>query len=303
MKKFEHLNENTNEIMFSNKEDRLFYLEYPFFIEYPRTKEIIEIFEKIMKTPKRPRMPNLLVIGESNIGKTSILNKFYDKYNSEELEDENGYSIPYRPVILATAHTKANEKDLYIAILEAFYTYHNPNNTLAQLRHQVYALMNECKVKLLIVDEIHHFLNGTPSQQRDVMQALKNIGTKLQIPIIGVGIKDTSLVLGTDPQLSSRFDIIRLSNWELDKSFRGLVNSFEKYLPLKKPSNLAEREKCTLLYNISQGNLGDLHKLLIACSSYAIENNIEEITLEVIKKFKDFKPTNKLTPREIKLKS
>ena len=96
---------------------------------------------------------------------------------------------------------------------------------------------------LLIIDENHHFMNGTPAQQRDVIQALKNIGTKLQISIIGVGIKDAALVLGTDPQLSSRFDIIRLFNWELDKTFRGLLNAFEKHLPLKKSLNLVEKEK------------------------------------------------------------
>lgn len=303
MKEYKHLNQETIDILFSSKDDKLFYLESPIFIDYPRTKELMQIFEQMMKTPKRPRMPNLLLIGEPNIGKTSILNKFYNKYSSEEFEDENGYSIPYRPVILATAHTKASEKDLYIAILEAFYTYHNPNNTLAQLRHQMFSLMNECKVNLLIIDEIHHFLNGTPAQQRDVIQALKNIGTKLQIPIIGVGIKDAALILGTDPQLSSRFDIIRLDSWELDTSFRGLVKAFEKYLPLEKPSNLAEQDKCTLLYNISQGNLGDLHKLIVACSKYAIEHNLEEITIDIIKKFKDFKPTSRLVPREIKLKS
>jgi hypothetical protein len=167
----------------------------------------------------------------------------------------------------------------------------------------MFSLMIECRVDLLIIDEIHHFLNGTPAQQRDVIQALKNIGTKLQISIIGVGIKDAALVLGTDPQLSSRFDIIRLFNWELDKTFRGLLNAFEKHLPLKKSSNLAEKEKCILLYDISQGNLGDLHKLLIVCTRYAIENEIEEITIDVIKKFKDFKPTSRLVPREIKLKS
>ncbi|MCG3655871.1 TniB family NTP-binding protein [Aliarcobacter butzleri] len=303
MNDFEYLNEQTKQIIYSSKEYRLSYIDEPLYIEYPRTKELFEIFEQMIKTPKKPRMPNLLVIGEPNIGKTSIINQFYNKHNTTELEDVNGYSIPNRPVILATAHTKANEKDLYIAILEAFWTPHKPNNTLAQLRHQMFSLMIECKVKLLIIDEIHHFLNGTPSQQRDIMQALKNIGTKLQIPIIGVGIKDASLVLGTDPQLSSRFDMVKLSAWELDKSFRGLVNAFEKYLPLQKPSKLAEQEKCTLLHNISQGNLGDLHKLLIACAKYAIENNIEEITIDIIRKFKNFKPTSKLVPREIQLKS
>ena len=75
MDNFEHLNEQTKQIIYSSKEDRISYLDEPLYIEYPRTKELMGILEQMMKTPKRPRMPNLLVIGESNIGKTSIINQ------------------------------------------------------------------------------------------------------------------------------------------------------------------------------------------------------------------------------------
>ena len=131
------------------------------------------------------------------------------------------------------------------------------------------------------------------------MDALKNIGTRLMIPIVGVGLKEASLILTSDPQLSSRFDLIKLSKWELDKNFRGLLKAFENRIPLKKASNLDSREKATLLHMISQGNLGNLHRLLNECAAYAIENEIEEITVDIIDKFKWVKPTNSLTPREL----
>ena len=92
MENFEHLNQETKEIMYSSKEERLYYLEKNLFIDYPRTKELMDLLARMMNSPKKPRMQNLLLIGEPNIGKTSILNKFYEKYNTAELEDENGYS-------------------------------------------------------------------------------------------------------------------------------------------------------------------------------------------------------------------
>lgn len=303
MPNLEHLNEETKKYIYKSKEERLNYLENPIWIPYPKVQELLKHLQRLMATPKKPRMPNLLIIGESNIGKTTIINEFERINSSYVVEDEQEMSVTVRPVVLATAHTKANEKDLYIAILEAFWTPHQVTDSLAKLRHQMFCLMRECNVKILIIDEIHHFLNGTPSQQRDVMQALKNIGTKLMIPIVGVGIKDAALVLSSDPQLSSRFDLIRLSAWELDKNFRGLLKAFEKRLPLKKESKLYERDKATLLHSISLGNLGDLHKLLIVCTRYAIENDIEEITIDILKKFRSFKPTSKFSPREIKLES
>jgi hypothetical protein len=159
--------------------------------------------------------------------------------------------------------------------------------------------MRECNVKMLIIDEIHHLLSGTPVQQRTVMQALKSLGNELMIPIVGIGIKNASLVLSSSPELASRFDLITLQKWELDKNFRGLLSAFEKRLPLRKASQLHEKEKATLLYTISGGNLGNLHRLLIECSTYAINEDVEEITVDIIKKFKWVKPTNSLSPREI----
>lgn len=296
---YEHLNEQTKNNLHLSKEDRIQSMHEPLWIEYPRTKEIISYLENLMDRPKKPRMQNLLIIGESNIGKTSIITEFEKKHQSYTLEDEDDMSIVVRPVLLALAPSKADEKGLYISILESFWTPFRTTDSLVKLRNQVYYLMRETNVKILVLDEMHHFLSGTPAQQRDVMNALKNIGNKLMIPIVGVGIKDASLILTSDPQLSSRFDLIKLTRWELDKNFRGLLKAFEKRLPLQKPSDLDSKEKATLLHLISRGNLGDLHRLLIECASYAINHNKEEISIEIINKFKWLKPTNSMTPREI----
>jgi hypothetical protein len=251
-----------------------------------------------MDRPKKPRMPNLLIIGDSNNGKTSIVTEFKNIHKGYTLEDNEGMSTIIKPVVLALA-TKADEKDLYISILDTFWTPYRASDSLAKLRNQAFCLMEECNVKMLIIDEIHHYLNGTASQQRATMNALKNIGTKLMIPIVGVGTKEAAMILSSDPQLASRFDLVKLSRWELDNNFRGLLKSFEKRIPLKNPSKLYDREKATLLHMISQGNIGNLHRLLIECAQYAIINNIDEITTDIINKFKWIKPTSRLTPVDI----
>jgi thymidine kinase len=259
------------------------------------------MLEYLMDKPTKPRMQNLLIIGESNIGKTSIISSFEQTHSSYTIENENNMSIIVRPVILTLASDNVDVKHLYISILESFWTPFNPADPLVKLRHQMFHLMQECNVKILIIDEVHHFLRGTPKQQRNVMDALKNIGNKLMIPLVCVGIKEAELIFTSDPQLSSRFDLIKLSRWELNKDFRALLNSFERRLPLKNASNLHEKDKATLLHLISQGNTGNLHRLLIECATYAINNRTEEITLDIINKFKWVKPTNSLTQREIPL--
>ena len=296
---YPHLNEECQEIVRLSNEERVHHMHKEILIEYPKIKEIHRLLKQIMDRPKKARTQNLLITGESNIGKTSVVSSFEKIHSSYTIEDEQKMSVIVRPVILALASDNADVKDLYISVLEAFWTPFNPSDSLAKLRHQMFHLLQECNVKMLIIDEVHHFLRGTPKQQRNVMDALKNIGNKLMIPIVCVGLKEATLILTSDPQLSSRFDSIKLTRWELDKNFRGLLQAFEKRIPLKKASNLADQEKATLLYTISQGNLGNLHRLLIECAAHAIESGAEEITIEMINKFKWVKPTSTLTPREL----
>jgi len=296
---YTHLNEECREIIHLSKEERIHHLYKEILIEYPKIKEIHRLLKQMMDRPKRARTQNLLITGESNIGKTSVVSSFEKIHPDYTLEDEQKMTILVRPVILALASDSADVKDLYISVLESFRTPFNPADSLTKLRHQMFHLLQECNVKMLILDEIHHFLRGTPKQQRNVMDALKNIGNKLMIPIVCVGLKEATLILTSDPQLSSRFDSIKLTRWELDKNFRGLLQAFEKRIPLKKASRLSDKEKATLLFTISQGNLGNLHRLLTECATHAIESGIEEITIEVINKFKWVKPTSTLTPREV----
>ena len=296
---YTHLNDETNDLVKLEKNVRIHSLSNDIVIEHPKIKEIHSILKQLMDRPKKPRMQNILIIGESNIGKTSTIRLFEQKHSSYTLENQEGMSIIVRPVILTVASDDAYVKFLYISILESFWTPFNPSDPLAKLRHQTFHLLRECNVKMLIIDEVHHFLRGSPKQQRNVMDALKNIGNILMIPIVCAGLKESELILTSDPQLSSRFDVIRLKKWELDVNFLALLKSFEKRLPLKKASQLYSKEKATLLHLISQGNIGDLHKLLIECATDAIKNDIEEITIEIIKKYKWIKPTNSMTPREI----
>ena len=120
---------------------------------------------------------------------------------------------------------------------------------------------------------------------------LKNLSNELQLSIVGVGTKDAVQILHTDPQHASRFDVISLPKWSLDIDFLKLLASFEKLIPLKQPSNLKEKEMSSLLFEICNGNLGDLSKLLITCAKDAITSGEEKITYETIMRHKDLQPT------------
>ncbi len=296
---YTHIKKEYRHLVSDSEESRIQFIKEPLWINYPQTIEINNVLKNLMNQPKKPRMQNLLLIGEPNMGKTSLIQQFAINNPDYSFEDDLEISHPSKPVIIAQAPASADEKGLYIAILESFWTPYRPTDTIAKLRHQTIHLLRECHVKILILDEIHNFLGGTAAKQRMVMNVLKNLGNELLIPIVGVGTQDAALILHSDPQHASRFDVITLPKWDMNKDFKSLLMGFEGRFPLRKPSNLGTREKGTALYAISSGNLGDLHRLLIECAICAIKEEREEITLDIIKRHNWLKLTDGIRKRRV----
>ncbi|MFB0954771.1 MAG: TniB family NTP-binding protein, partial [Aeromonadaceae bacterium] len=87
-----------------------------------------------MEQPQKPRMINLLLVGEPNNGKTTIVRHFHEQYYTAfEDADPEGF----KPVILAEAPPTADEKGLYVSILERFFTPYRISDPTVKLRYQV----------------------------------------------------------------------------------------------------------------------------------------------------------------------
>ncbi|MDP2200835.1 MAG: TniB family NTP-binding protein [Methylicorpusculum sp.] len=279
MIEYKHLHADVQAVMQKTDNDRIRFIDEPRWIGYGRAKLIMEQLELLLNVPKKTRMGNLLIIGDSNNGKTTLIERFYDLHGKSTI-DEGGKS--YKPIILIEAPPRTDEKALYIAILKKFFTTFRPTDSADKLLNQVLHLMGECQVKMLIIDELHSFLTGTAVKQRIVMNVLKHLSNQLKIPIIGVGTKDALMILHTDPQHASRFTVADLSHWKLDNQFASLLASFELFLPLKNPSLLKTKEMAQKIHSISEGNLGNVHELLKVCAKEAIKSGKEQIDAKII---------------------
>lgn len=286
---FDHIHPDFRHVMGMSDKDRIAFLDEPRWIAYPVANRVLDTLRGLMEKPTRPRMPSLLIVGEPNNGKTTVVRRFLDLHGNGYVNDD---ADPVKPVILAEAPPSADEKGLYISILERFFTPYRASDPASKLRYQVIHLLRLCHTRILVIDEFHSLLTGTAMKQREVMNAIKLLCNELAIPIVGVGTRDAVRVLHTDPQHASRFDVISLPLWELNQDFQRLLAGFEKILPLKLPSKLHQPELATALHAISGGNLGDLHHLLVECARAAIEGGKEQIDKTIIQDKAWVRPTS-----------
>ena len=224
---------------------RIEYIRSPRWIGYPQAQQILMKLEDLLVFPKQNRMPNMLLVGDTNNGKTMLVYHFLRQHPAHDNPNGNGIIAP---VVLIQAPPTPDESRFYNAILDLLFAPYKAHDRTDKKLAQVLYLLKYINTKMLIIDEIHHILSGSLNKQKAFLNVIKYMGNELQIPIVGVGIKDAYRAIQTDSQLANRFEPAVLPRWEMDKNFLRLLMSFERMLPLKQPSNLHEISLATQLY-------------------------------------------------------
>jgi len=285
---YSHIHPQFQSIADKPNEERIEFIDEPRWLGYPRAKEVHSLLLEMLHKTKRPRMGNLLIVGDSNNGKTTIVRRFCELHGKGYVNENDE---PVRPIILAESPTTPDEKGLYSSILDCFFAPYRVSTSPLGLRNQAVHLLRECNVRMLFIDEIHSCLTGSGTKQKEVMNGIKYLCNTVEIPIVGVGLRESINMLHHDSQYASRFEVIGLPLWELDNSFQQLVKSFESILPLRKPSNLHSPKLCMKLHAISGGNIGDLHYLLTQSAKEAINSGRECIDLEILENLSWIQPS------------
>ena len=70
---FPHLYPNAGRIAALNAEERILRIRADRWVSYPRAEAALSKLETLLSFPERARMPNLLLVGESGMGKTMIV--------------------------------------------------------------------------------------------------------------------------------------------------------------------------------------------------------------------------------------
>lgn len=283
MKNLDHLSEGAREAVLLSDEERISHIRKDRWIGYDRANQIITKLEDLLVHPKVERMPNMLIIGDSNNGKSRLINYFFSKHHAHDNPLAKGIVVP---VLLLEAPSNGSIEHLHKRILDLLLCPYKANTKPADLEDQVIKVLKNINLGIIIIDEIHNLLSGAPRQQRQFLTAIKSLGNLVQVPIIGVGTNAAFTAFQTDPQIANRYATERLPKWKLDEQFLKLLTSLIKIIPLKDPSNILDRAIATKIYAMTEGLIGEVSTLLNEAAIWVIRNKKEGqpecITIEAI---------------------
>ena len=261
--------------------DRIRHIKKERWIPYERARDITSRLEDLLDHPTQPRMPNMLIAGETNNGKTMLIRKFLEKHPATEGASGDHVSIP---VLCIQAPPTPDERGLYGAILtRVFESQRRRNEPTDVKREQVLEVLRRTNVRMFMLDELHHLLAGAYTKQRTFLNVLKYLGNELCIPIVGVGTAEAIRAIQSDPQLANRFTPELLPKWRMDAELARLLASFEHLLPLREPSGLTSKALASIILAMSGGTIGEISAVLNSAAIHAIRSKAERITPEVLK--------------------
>ncbi|NMG32543.1 TniB family NTP-binding protein [Aromatoleum evansii] len=261
-------------------------------IGYARAQAALAAIEDVLSFPKRTRMPNLLLVGPTNNGKTMIVEKFRRSHPPLAAADtEDG--MARIPVLKIQMPAGPDELRFFGAILEALGMNQWSRERVAAQQSLATRLMRSTDVRMLIIDELHNVLSGSAVQQRRMLNQLRWLGNELQIPLVGVGTAEALRAIRSDDQLANRFEPLALPVWNEDEAYRRLLSTLEALLPLRAPSGLAQPALAEKIFAMSEGVLGEIVSIVTRAAATAVTSGAEAITAKLIEKSGFISPTGR----------
>ncbi|HEX8181379.1 MAG TPA: TniB family NTP-binding protein [Pyrinomonadaceae bacterium] len=291
------LDESAQEALAFSPEKRIEFVRKDRWIGYDLAIEIINRLEDLLTHPKTHRMPGMLIVSDTNNGKTTIVNRFQSKHRAYD-NPEGDKSIV--PVLIVQAPTVPDEGRFYDEILRKLGAPFRESDRASKKQFQVITLFQQLTILMLIIDEIQDILAGGSVRQRNFRNAIKHLSNEMRIPIVGVGTFEAFHALQTDPQLANRFKPAILPRWNISDGVKPekdpylkLLSSFERRLPLPEPSILAQPTIALKLRSMSEGLIGELAEVLRLATIKAIKEKKDRIDIELLDKLKWIPPSDR----------
>lgn len=93
-----------------------------------------------------------------------------------------------------------------------------PSAQVCRRQEAAVRLLRETSVRLVVIDEVHNLLSGSPLQQRRMLNLLRWLGNELQIPLVAVGTAEALRAIQSDDQLANRFEPLGCRLGEMARS-------------------------------------------------------------------------------------
>lgn len=276
---YPHLAGEVAKVAGQDNEARIAYIRRDRFVLHRRAEDVLTDLEMLYRMEDAVRPQGRLIVGRSLMGKSTIFDEFLRNHRASDNPEGDAAVVP----VLLVQYPEAASEGIYPEIL-AKLNARLPVNAQPRIqRKAAVELLKSIGLRVLLIDELHNVLEGSANAQRKGLNSIKYLMNELRRPVVCAGTVEVFNAIKTDPQLDSRLRRLPLARFKDDADFQELLAGFELLLPLREASGLYDETLSTQIFQVTRGIVGEVVDLLNNAAIYAIENELECITEDVIK--------------------
>jgi hypothetical protein len=281
----DHLDEDVRPDLDMSDTHRIARIDRDRWIGYGRAQETVEGLERLLRSERRQRPDNLLVVGASNNGKTAIARRFVARTLPPENLSARLSSIP---VTMIQAPNGPRIAQMLTSIRTALGQPAGRRETTSQLRTEVYRIMRAVGLRLLLIDDLHNIRGAGVAP---LLVELRELGSAAGISLGCFATREIAYALRQDDQLANRFDMMTLPRWQIEEpDYWRLLHTVARRLPLRAASSLTDPDVAAHILARSEGLIGAVTRLLRQAAVQAVRSGHERIDREMLDRVKTTTP-------------
>lgn len=276
---YPHLGPGYAEVAARGDDERLAFISRDRFLPFRQTDAVLKAMNRLYRQPTSIRPKGMLLVGESLIGKSFLIDHFKREHPAEDNMDGDAAIVPICHITVA-GRARA---DLYREIMGSMNA--RPASTAKPdaVRTDCIALMRAVGMRVLIIEEFQDLMVGTSTEQDVGLNHVKYIMSQTGRPIIASGIERAASAVNRSTQIKSRLREKRLHRFLPDSAeYVEALVMWEETMPLRKASHLDDAAIARDIHERTDGVTGRISELLQVAAELAIEDGSERITMDTL---------------------
>jgi len=255
------------------------------FVKFPHVASLTERLTQLIRHPYINEEPeNIIVLGESGVGKSRVLQKFRNTYPPIVHPEYTEV-----PVLYVSVPANGNASALASAMLLALGSPFWDRGKIKDLTFQLHCLLKQCKVKVIVLDEVNHLVDkGGVKTHHYTADWLKVLLDEARLPIVMAGIPRAMRLLKANDQLRSRFrEIIYIKPFSVENEvetgrFCAVLTTFTNMMAGVEVISLTSGDLPKKMLFATNGYLRDIRRLLVRAVELAFRDGSLKIKLSTL---------------------
>jgi len=276
----DHLAAETRAIIDGSAVERLAFMRRAKWFGYVAADAILDDLESLLAYPISHRTPGMMLLGDSNSGKSALCLEFLSRHPNDPNPDGDAVQVP---VLYIEMPPGPEQHLLYDTILTRLGQPFRAKDPLAIKLMQVRAVLSMISCRMLIIDEFQHVLGPRHDKRRVLLDTIKHMSNDLHLPIVLAGTSEAHLAVSKDQQLINRLAVTWMPTWTMNHDYRQLLATYEVMLPLRERSRLQNHETAGLILAKTEGRLGEIRDFLCLGVQEALRQGRESVDAEFLR--------------------